>query len=113
MIRWLFAAVSMATVHITATADGSLLRFLNVASLAIVLGGTILIGQAVSLPAARLLRRLPSPYLRRRIQIREAMAGLLSLQEMLRYLRQAGVDLDATTEGNDGRTAICTVKCRG
>ena len=32
---------------------------------------------------------------------------------MLRYLRQAGVDLDATTEGNDGRTAICTAAAEG
>ena len=32
---------------------------------------------------------------------------------MLRFLRQAGVDLDATTEGNDGRTAICTAAAEG
>ena len=31
----------------------------------------------------------------------------------LQYLRQAGVDLDATTEGNDGRTAICTAAAEG
>ena len=39
--------------------------------------------------------------------------GLGRPQDTLRYFRQAGVDLDATTQANDGRTAVCAAAADG
>ena len=42
------------------------------------------------------------------LRYRAALSRSARLTVRRSKLRQAGVDLDATTEGNDGRTAICT-----
>lgn len=86
MMRWVFAVMSIATVASAFSFEGSFLRFLSVSGLSLVIGGSLLLGQLVSLPLTSLLRPMPARYLRSRMRIRETLAGLLSLQEAVRYL---------------------------
>lgn len=85
-MRWVYAAMGIVTVGAGISAEGTILRFLSLSGLSMALGGSVLLGQLVSQPVTSLLRPMPSRYLRIRIQMRERLAGLRSLQEAVRHL---------------------------